>query len=110
MIEILPPTTRTLENAGPVTFTATATQLNTPTALTVRYTPAEVDSDFLANTVQDQDVDTVINFRPNSEGNYTGEITVPLDNDSTKEATGEIQVTLTTDPAFPASTYVVGTH
>ena len=108
VIEILPSTERTLENTGSVSFTLTATQMTAATTLTVRATPAEVSSDFLASSVQDQYVDSVVNFTPDSSGNYTSEISITLDNDLIKEASGEIQLTLNSDPAFPASTYLVG--
>ena len=108
VIEISPPTDETLENGDPVTFTLTATQMTTPTTLSVRYTPAEVASDFLAGTVQGQYIDSEVDFAPDTDGNFTGEISVTLEDDQVNEATGKIQVTINADPAFPASTYIVG--
>ena len=102
--------TQYAENASKgAVFTITATEVSATTALTVRYTPAEVDSgDFLAAGIQDTYVDAELSFEDDGDGNFVDEITITLDNDSTGETTGEIEVTINSDPAAPINTYKVG--
>ena len=83
--------------------------MNETTALTVRYTPSEVDSgDFLTAGVQDTYVDANLSFEDDGSGNYVDEISITLDNDNNAEVTGEIEVSINSDPAAPNLTYRVG--
>ena len=92
------------ESTGPVNFTVIASA-DPERDLTIYYTPAEVgQGDFLTDSVATK-TSSKVTFQ-NISGREQATITVNLDNDTTAEPTGMIEVTLNTDSA-PAQTYTV---
>ena len=98
------------ENAGPAMFNLTATGLTADSTLMINATPAEVSgADYLTDEVADTDANFPVAFSdPDSDGTYTGTLSVKLDDDDDGEATGDIMVTLNTD-SNPANTYKLST-
>ena len=79
-------------NAGIATFNLTATGFTQTTTLSVNATAAEVDGDYLPAT---NPTSYSVEFSdPDGDNTYRGVLSVPLDNDSTGEATAEVMVTL----------------
>ena len=90
-------------------FTISATGLNSDRTLSLNYTVAEVTGSNVDIISQYRtDVDTLVAFTdPDSDGTYTGELTIDLVNDRVGETTGEISVTLNADPET-LDTYTLG--
>ena len=87
------------ENTETALFSLTTTDLSAPTTLTINATPIEDGHDFLASTVESIAINYPILFTDlDSDGTYSGEFPVTLDNDNTGEATGDIKLTLNTKP------------
>ena len=87
-------------SGGKAKFKLSATGLTATTNIVVKATPAEDGSDFLTDAIADTEATFTVEFS-DSDGDdtYTGEFEVELDNDSTGEATGDIKLTLNTNPA-----------
>ena len=89
------------EDEGPAKFKLTATGLTADQTLMIQATPAEdgSGSDFLPDTngtsfpVMFTDLD--------GDNTFTGDLSVPLDDDSNGEATGKIKLTLNADTTTP---------
>ena len=107
LIEISAPSDPIRESIGSVNFEISASS-DLGTMFRVRYDPSEVSSDFLNNTgdpSQEDENAQILQFS-GSAGDYSAILRVPIDNDSTGERTGQIQVTLLPDDA-PTQTYRV---
>ena len=96
------------ENEGPARFMLTTTELSSTTTLMINATPAEDGRDHLTDQVADSAADFSVEFSdPDGDGTYTGLLSVALDNDTTGEPTGNIKLTLNTDPVLD-KTYQLG--
>ena len=89
------------EDAGPAMFTITAVGGNVNgKVLKVRFTPAEVGSgSFLSSTSQ---VSQDLTFTADAQGEFKQDISITLDDDDIREATGQVEVVLN-DPASTTS-------
>ena len=88
-----------LESQGSVPFELSATGLTATTTLTISATPSESGSSFLTTGASGTATDFTVEFSdPDGDSTYNGELSLPLDNDSTGEATGNITLTLNTSP------------
>ena len=97
------------ENTGKARFKLQATNLSATTTLMINATPAENGQFFLAIPVAGTATDYAVEFSdPNGDNVFTGEFVVPLDNDSTRERSGTIKLTLNTSPSSRNS-YLLGT-
>ena len=111
-LSITAPTTPTIETAGIVNFTISATT-NPGTGFRVRFDPSEVDSgDFLDEnaipTNQEAEIAPNLDFS-GTPGNYTATLPVPIHDDTdVGERTGQIEVTILADDATE-KTYLVAT-
>ena len=80
--------------------------------LMINATPDQGDLDFLMDRVSGEAADFAIEFTPDDDGIYTGNLSLDIVGDTEKEASGEITVTLNADTATTAtyelSTDVVG--
>ena len=93
------------ESADTAEFELTATGLTGSATLAINATPAEVGSDFLTDSTADTPANFPVEFTdPDGDGTYTGELSVPLDNDEIGDITGDITATLNTNP----TTYQLG--
>ena len=76
------------------------------TMLTIQATPAEDGSDFLPEM---NDSSFSVTFTDEDGDNtYSGDLSVPLDDDGNGEATGNIKLTLNADTTTPEITYQLG--
>ena len=93
-------------DGGEAKFDLSANGLTQAETLMINATPAEDGGDFLASTTT---ADFSVDFSdPDGDHTYTGELSVTLDNDSNREATADIKLTLNADTMSPA-TYQLGT-
>ena len=95
-------TTPIFENSN-AEFTITASE-NPKRSLSIRYTLADVDGDFILDNNEITTNSPNLDFIPARNGNYTTTLVINLDNDTTPEARGDISVTLaaeTAQIAFP---------
>ena len=106
-IEIVADNGEVTENAGSAKFKLTATGLTGNTTLIINATPAEDGSDFLADAIADSEANFPVSFELDNNGNFTGELSVDLDDDGDGEATGDIKLTLNADSNTTA-TYRLG--
>ena len=82
--------------AGIATFNLSATGFTQTTTLSIDATAAEVDGDYLPATTP---TSYSVEFSDSDGDNtYRGVLSVPLDNDTTGEATAEVMVTLDANP------------
>ena len=95
------------EHLGPAQFMLMATGLSGDTTLEINATPAEDGGDFITDTVASKADFSVPFTKSESDDTYHGILSVTLDDDMIGEATGDIKVTLNTDPD-PANTYRLG--
>ena len=99
-----------IEGTTPIMLELSATWPTPPTnsTVSVNFTPTEMGGDFLGDQVQDpatpvtvQDVAIsadVVFADPDSDGTYTGNISITLQSDNIDEISAPIQVTINSDP------------
>ena len=100
-----------IEGTTPIMLELSATWPTPPTnsTVSVNFTPTEMGGDFLGDQVQDpatpvtvQDVAIsadVAFVDPDSDGTYTGNISITLQSDNIDEISAPIQITINPDPA-----------
>ena len=92
------------ENDGPAQFILTTTELSSTTTLIINATPAEDGHEYLSDEVANIPEDFSVEFSDSDgDGTFTGLLSVALDNDTTGEPTGNIKLTLNTDPKLEKS-------
>ena len=101
-------TTPIFENSN-AEFTITASE-NPKRPLSIRYTLADVDGDFILNSNEVTTKTPNLDFIPARNGNYTTTLVINLNDDRTPESRGDILVTLAAETAqIPFPTYQVDT-
>ena len=97
-----------VEGDGTARFMLSATGLLTTTEIEVYATPAEVDGNYLTNSVKDTRDKAEIEFSdPDGDQTYSGEFPVVLHKDTAGEPTADIQLTLNAHPT-DSDTYRLG--
>ena len=83
------------ENIGMAEFNLTATGLTGTTTIMVNATPSEDGADFLTDAIADTAKDFPVEFTdPDGDSTFNGTLSVTLDEDEVREATGDIKLTL----------------